>query len=120
MTENYIKCFKNRNFSILEILAGELDLIKSPTVLKLIKNVLAQIDHPDTIIDLKHLSYIDSTGLGILIATKNLLEKHDRETVLVCNSRKILQVFEIAKMHNFFKVFETPEEASKYFDEKSS
>jgi anti-sigma B factor antagonist len=120
MSDKYLKCSNYKDFTLMEIMTSELDLMKSPGVLKLIKNELADLEYPDTILDLNNLSYIDSTGLGILVATKNLMDKNHKEIVISCGSRKILQVFEIAKIDKFFKVFDKREDAVAYIEGKHS
>lgn len=56
------------------------------------------------IIDLDDLDFLDSTGLGVLVARLKLVRTHDGWLRLVCSSEKILRVFRIAGLDKVFAI----------------
>jgi anti-anti-sigma regulatory factor len=54
-------------------------------------------------------------GLSTLINISRKLKEKNSEMVVVCNTIKILQLFNIAQIDTFFKIFSTIEAADKYF-----
>ena len=70
------------------------------------------------VIDLGAVSYINSTGIGALVAVHAMYEKA-KGTVKLCNMAKSVQnVFVITKLTGVFDVEETREQAVKNFKTK--
>lgn len=92
----------------------EIDFVKTPKFSESVIDHLEQNSYPDMIFDLANLYYIDSTGLSSLINISRKIRDNNNEMVVVCNSTKILQLFDIAKVGMFFKIFDSVENAEKY------
>ena len=89
---------------------GELDVysahdFKDP----LMEAILAK--QKKIIIDLSKVTFIDSTGLGILVNTAKHLRGHNSKMVLVIKEDGIDQVFRVTKLDQIFKIYQTQEEA---------
>ncbi|MFJ3304607.1 STAS domain-containing protein [Streptomyces sp. NPDC086549] len=52
--------------------AGELDLVTSPTLRQRIHDVVAE-GHHDLVLDLSEVFFCDSSGVGVLIAARRLI-----------------------------------------------
>jgi anti-sigma B factor antagonist len=63
------------------------------------------------ILDLSEVPYIDSVGLGSLVATNVSHQKTGRCLVLTGLKPRVLKVMEITKVGNFFMTFATTWEA---------
>ena len=63
------------------------------------------------VIDLSKVTFIDSTGLGILVNAAKHLRSHNGKMVLVIKEDGIDQVFRITKLDQIFKIYQTQEEA---------
>ena len=109
-----IDSIKHDKYSILSMQFEELDFIKTPRVSAVIKEKLESLGYGNIILDINNLDYIDSTGMSSLINISRRIKDKNHEMVVVCSSAKILQLFDIAKMANFFKICQTMEEAENY------
>jgi anti-anti-sigma factor len=58
-------------WSVLRV-AGELDLVTSPVLRQRIHEVVAEGRH-DLVLDLSHVFFCDSSGVGVLIAARRLI-----------------------------------------------
>jgi len=114
MNDHDFKLTSYDNYTLIEILIKEFDLIKAPKFSRTIQSILNDINYPNIILDLNSVSFIDSTGLGSLISLKNAITKHYSEVAVLCTNSTILKIFDIAKIHHFFKVFPEIDEAVKY------
>jgi len=57
------------------------------------------------IIDLTHVPYIDSAGLGYLVSTYVSCEKAGRRVVLTGPNKRVRRLFEITKVEPLFLIF---------------
>jgi anti-anti-sigma factor len=106
----------NGSYFMLTLKIEELDFIKTPKFSEYMREKLDEISYPNIILDLENLYYIDSTGLSSLINISRKIKDRSNEMVVVCNSVKILQLFDIAKIGMFFKIFDTIQNAENYFN----
>lgn len=92
------------NGSVLVVeLNGRLDALVSEKTNKYFADIVAAND-TDILIDFKNLSYINSTGLRILIITFKSLKKKDK-VLAICNmQKKIKEVFQHSGFDNYFEV----------------
>jgi anti-sigma B factor antagonist len=69
-----------------------------------------EAEHPCVVVDLSRVTFIDSTGLGVLVgALKRVREKGALS--LVCPQRQVRRVFEITGLTKVFPMFNSLEEA---------
>ena len=90
---------------------GELDLFTAPNL----REMLIQADdrvQPLLVIDLDDVTFMDSTGLGVLIGGLRRARERSAEMVLVCTSRPVLRVLEITGLHHVFTIHASITEAS--------
>ncbi len=89
-------------------LRGEVDLESSPQVLQAIRDGLHRA--PSLKLDLGSVSYIDSSGIAVLIQGLKLARKDDPgyRYVLLNTSRQVMSVIELSQLRNLFD-FETTE-----------
>lgn len=87
------------------VLSGEIDIYTSQSF----KNELNQVVSSckgDIFIDCKELSYIDSTGLGILVGALKEIRK-DNNDIYICNLKEnIKKLFIITGLDKLFKIKE--------------
>ncbi len=93
--------------------AGEIDLATAPEL----RDRLAEIpsDAENVIVDLSDVTFLDSTGLSVLVATwKRLADDDSHGTFrLVVSRPTIKRVLEVTGLAQVFEVFPTLEEAIK-------
>ncbi len=69
-----------------------------------VQGLIESIGDNDCVINLKGLKFVDSTGLTLFIKIKKHLSLHSK-TPFICNASKdIMQLFNIMKLNNLFKV----------------
>ena len=68
------------------------------------------------LIDLGDVSWINSTGLGILIASHVTVTNAGGNLKLSRVSKRITQIFMVTKLHTVFETFETEKEALDSFN----
>lgn len=67
------------------------------------------------VIDLSHVQFIDSSGLGALLAIQRSLNKEGGALKLAYLNKNIQTMFEIVSMHRILDIFPTVEDTIKSF-----
>jgi len=62
----------------------------------------------DVMLDLEQVSFIDSTGLGLLVLLKNELAAKGRKFALCRVNTKVRMLLELTRMHQIFDIYDTP------------
>lgn len=65
----------------------------------------------NVILDLSHLRFIDSSGLGAMLSCLRQLNAAGAELKLCGMSKAVRAVFELVRMHRIFDIFDTREQA---------
>ena len=85
-------------------LEGEIDLHVSPTISASMKAMLA--DKPQQfVIDLSRVSYIDSSGLAVLIEGMQTVSSYGGKFALAGLQESVRPIFEIARLDQVFRIF---------------
>ena len=91
---------------------GEVDAEHSPQLKKTLEkareNKIKYI-----VLDLKKVSFIDSTGLGILISLMRRLKEEEGHLRLACLQEEVRSIFEITRLYRVFDISESAEDALK-------
>jgi anti-sigma B factor antagonist len=64
------------------------------------------------LVDLTDVSFIDSTGLQVLLRIRGLLGREDRALALVCPHGPVRRVFELAGVSDVFALYTTRDAAA--------
>ena len=67
------------------------------------------------VLDLKHVPWINSTGLGILISGYHSVKAADGVLKVCSVKERVLSIFYISQLEKIFDVYETREEAMGSF-----
>ena len=89
---------------------GELELANCATVREAVVGLLAQ-SVTRLAVDLSGLSFIDSSGVGVIIGALKRVRERNGAFALVCSNPSIMRVFEITGLTEVFSFYSTPEEA---------
>jgi anti-sigma B factor antagonist len=88
-------------------LTGELDLYSAPRVKKfLYQNIDSSV--ANMIIDLRNVRYIDSSGIGILIAAKKKMKEVNGTIALANLNNDVRKIFRLATLEKFFNIMDQP------------
>ena len=90
--------------------AGEVDVYTAP---QLREHLDHEIDagHHDLVVDLTNVTFMDSTGLGVLVGRLKQIRLHDGSMLLVCTHDRVLKVFVITGLDKVFAIYPTVSEA---------
>ncbi len=113
-----LKTYYHKNQFVMELLLEEFKISETGKLTQFIEKNLNRYNYPDTIFDLKNINHIDSIGIGMFLATRNIFVDHAREMVLVCPTEKVQKMFDSINMDRFCKIFTSLDEAAEYFQSK--
>lgn len=89
---------------------GEVDVLTAP---QLGRRLLSLTDEGKTklVVDLSLVTFIDSTGIGVLLNALRQLTRREGRLVLVCPSERTLKPFQITGLMNHLRIVGSREEA---------
>lgn len=91
-------------------LSGEVDMSRSPGVHQALVEVL-QGRPARLVIDLTEVSYMDSSGVGVLVDALRRMRTTSGKLALVAVAPRVLSVLQITKLDQFFEMYSTLQEA---------
>ena len=89
---------------------GEIDLYNAPEIKEKIKEEMNN-GKVNIIINLDKVSYIDSSGIGVLISSLSNLKKVGGALKLINVYASVRKVFELTKLTSFFDIYDSEAEA---------
>jgi anti-sigma B factor antagonist len=96
------------------VVEGELDLSSAPRLKWMLMDAL-EAGRSQLVVDLTDVSFMDSTGLGVLIGVNKRLAQSAR-LLIVCPPGVVRQVFEFSGTDGAFAMFSTLEAAIAHLD----
>jgi anti-sigma B factor antagonist len=104
---------ENTGPTCLISLTGEVAVYTSP---KLKTEITSAVDGGCTnlVVDLDGLTFIDSSGLGVLVSGLRRVKEHGGTLRLVCTTDAILKIFRITGLDKVFPLFASMEEAREF------
>lgn len=91
-------------------LEGEIDLHVSPEVAESLRAIVAK-KPKIVVVDLGKVTYLDSSGLAVLIEAMQNLREYDGKFALADVQESVKHIFEIARLDQVFQIFPTVDEA---------
>jgi anti-sigma B factor antagonist len=91
-------------------LHGDLDVATSPALRAALMDA-ASAEQQNIIVDLSHLAFLDSTGLGALIGANKRAKEGGGEVQLVAQEGQILRLLRITGLLDVFRVYPSVEAA---------
>jgi anti-sigma B factor antagonist len=96
-------------YTVLAV-SGEVDVYTAPALRDRIADLLDS-GQKQLIIDLAGVEFLDSTGLGVLVAGLNRAREVGGSLSLVCPQERVLKLFRITGLDEVFTVHATVDEA---------
>ncbi|URA09502.1 STAS domain-containing protein [Thermospira aquatica] len=93
---------------------GEIDLYNAPEIKDKIKDEINK-GKVNIIINLDKVSYIDSSGIGVLISSLSNLKKVGGALKLINVYASVRKVFELTKLTSFFEIYDSEADALAAF-----
>lgn len=103
------------NILIVTLQEERLDAMTAPSFKEGILDLIKETGVMKVVLDLSHLIFIDSSGLGAFLATQRKLNMQDGKLKLAHLNKPIQTMFEMVSMHRIFDIFPTVEDAIKSF-----
>jgi len=91
---------RHRGWSVVDI-TGDLDMATAPALRQLVVQLLATGARLIAI-DLTAADFVDSTGLGLLVAALKRVRTHDGELVVICPEPRLRRIFELTDLVTVF------------------
>jgi anti-sigma B factor antagonist len=92
-------------------LEGEIDLHISPAVAISLQEIISK-KPARLLVDLSRVSYVDSSGLAVLIDAMQKVQKYGGTFGVVGMQESVRSIFEIARLDQVFRIFPTVEAAT--------
>lgn len=102
------------NSTVLEV-QGEVELHNAPK-LRAQLHLLCGSPNPHVIVDLSQVSFIDSTGIGVLVGALKRAREASGDLIIVGAKDRVHRIFEITGLLGALPLAKTVEEAEKYFE----
>jgi anti-sigma B factor antagonist len=93
------------------ILSGDLDLSTAKEAEQAIEE--AERGVKLIVIDLRRLSFMDSTGLRVIVSADKRAKRSGRRAVIVQGPSAVRRVFEITRLGERLEIVDTPEEIER-------
>ena len=96
--------------ALIVMVSGELDVVTAPRLNKRVNVAVSRGSGP-VVIDLCDVTFIDSTGLQVLLLALRHLTRRERRLALVCPPGAVQRAMAQAGMVEMFQIFQTRREA---------
>ncbi|MFQ6172214.1 STAS domain-containing protein [Oryzobacter sp. R7] len=90
--------------------AGEVDVYTAAQLRAALDDEVAA-EHVQLVVDLDEVTFLDSTGLGVLVGRLKLVRNQSGWLRLVCSNERILRVFRITGLDKVFGIHASVDEA---------
>lgn len=85
-------------------LAGELDIGSAPVLRDALLRLLDAEDPPDVVLDASGVTFVDSSGLAVLLMGARRWASQDRRLVLRAPSRTLLRIVDLTGVRRAFEI----------------
>lgn len=99
-----------RDEDVVVSVRGEVDVDSAPLLREALEKAISGRS-PLLVVDLLEVTFVDSTGLGVLIGAFKLCRTEGLAMHLALVEPRILKIFEITELTDLFSIFPTVEEA---------
>jgi anti-anti-sigma factor len=93
---------------IIEV-SGEVDLYNVSELKKALFSI-TDGKHLSVIVDMSNVNYMDSSGIGALVAGQKKMKAHNGKFALMNIHDDVLNILKLATLDKFFKIYESEDE----------
>jgi len=105
-----VKAVRHEGDAIVVSLQGEIDMHHTPGVHRTLTSACEK-KPARLVVNLRDVTYMDSSGIGTLVEVLRKVKGYDGKLVLCAVNERVMSVFEITKLDQFFTIVGTEEEA---------
>lgn len=95
---------------VLVTIQGDVDVYTAPGLREHLDRLIAN-GHRHLVLDLEHVPFMDSTGLGVLVGRLKRTRRQKGSMRVICTVPRILRVFEITGLNQVLSVYDDAGEA---------
>lgn len=106
-----IQIERGRNYAVIHV-SGDIDLYTSPQLRQEILK-LANKKNMAVLVDFRHVTYMDSSGVATLVEALQLTKKNGGRLRLFHLAQPIKDLFELSRLDRVFDVYETEQQAKE-------
>lgn len=96
------------DYKIIEV-SGEVDLYNVSELKKALFSI-TDGKFPNVVVDMKNVNYMDSSGIGALVAGQKKMKAHNGKFALINIHDDVLNILKLATLDKFFKIYEGEDE----------
>lgn len=105
--------FSNRGSTLIAIFTGELDHHFAEYARNKMEGELLKATTRNVVFDLTDLSFMDSSGIGVIAGRYANIRKLGGRAVIICKNQKICRILEISGISKLMPVFDNLDHALK-------
>jgi len=99
---------RHRGWTVVDV-TGDLDMASAPALRQLILQLVSNGARL-VAVDLTAADFVDSTGLGMLVAALKRVRTHDGELVVICPEPRLRRIFELTDLVSVFGLRDSVDE----------
>lgn len=108
--------FKKKNKTIIILITGEIDHHTSKELRRQTESAFIQLGGRNIVFGFEHVTFMDSSGIGMLIGRYKQLQAVDGRIAIACANEKISEIIRISGLTKLLPSFDTIEEALSYVE----
>jgi anti-sigma B factor antagonist len=89
--------------------SGEIDLYNVSELKKVLFSV-TDGSHKSVVVDMKNVNYMDSSGIGALVAGQKKMKAHTGKFSLMNIHEDVLNILKLATLDKFFQIYDTEDD----------
>lgn len=100
-----------KNQVLIIRLVGELDHHTAEELRKQVEETIEKQSINHILLNLEELSFMDSSGLGVILGRYKRIKQHDGQMIICAISPSIYRLFELSGMFKILKIVDSEEQA---------
>jgi len=105
-----IQTKQEESASVISI-KGKVNFEVTAQLREVIKETIAAHQPKLLVINLEGITFIDSSGLGLLVAARSSVDKNDGRLHLCCLPAQVKKIFDQTNLTNYFSIFDDEQDA---------
>lgn len=110
-----VNCSKERGIGIIELEGALTSATVDSFRLQLSKWQQVETDVKNYVLNLRQVDFMDSAGLGSLIASLKRITERGGDMKIACLQKKPRMVFEITRAYKVFEIYDSVDDALKAY-----
>jgi len=90
-------------------ISGEVDLYNVGELKKTLFSITDGL-HKSVVVDMKNVNYMDSSGIGALVAGQKKMRAHGGKFALMNIHEDVLNILKLATLDKFFRIYDTEDD----------